>query len=108
MSLRTLFLLVMLSAPAIAAPIDADDIRVLDGDTIRVHHQQPNVRLVGFNAPETWRPACEGEAQLGARATRRLRDLVRRGDLDFLYTPCSCPPAHAGTQACDYGRPLCT
>ncbi len=105
MSLRALSLiLILLAAPATAAPIDSDDIRVLDGDTIRVHHQQPNVRLVGFNAPETWRPACEGEAQLGARATRRLRDLVRGGDLDFEYIPCSCPAGTEGTQAGNYGR----
>jgi endonuclease YncB( thermonuclease family) len=44
-----------------AAPIDAADIRVIDGDTIRVHHKQPNVRLVGFNAPETRRAACPAE-----------------------------------------------
>jgi endonuclease YncB( thermonuclease family) len=42
---------------AIAAPIDSADIRIIDGDTIRVHHK-PNVRLVGFNAPETRRAAC--------------------------------------------------
>src|SRR5260221_8656633 len=105
MSLRALSLALILSAaPATAAPIDPDDIRVLDGDTVRVFHQQPNVRLVGFNAPETWRPACEGEAQLGARATRRLRDLVRGGGLDFEYVACSCPAGTEGTPACNYGR----
>src|SRR5258707_5059125 len=104
MSLRTLFLLVMLSAPATAAPIDADDIRVIDGDTIRVYHEQPNVRLVGFNAPETRRAECEAEYQLGAKATRRLRDLVKAGGLDFEYIPCSCPAGTEGTQTCNYGR----
>jgi endonuclease YncB( thermonuclease family) len=52
-----------------------------------------SVRLVGFNAPETRRAACEAERELGARATRRLRDLVRAGDLDFVYVTCSCPLA---------------
>jgi len=28
-------------------------VRVIDGDTISLGHGQPNVRLVGFNAPET-------------------------------------------------------
>jgi endonuclease YncB( thermonuclease family) len=57
---------------AIAEPIDPNDVRVIDGDTIRVYHQQPNVRLVGFNAPETRNAACEAEQEIGARATRRL------------------------------------
>jgi len=64
--------------------------------TIRVYHQQPNVRLVGFNAPETRRAECEAEAELGAKATRRLRDLVRAGNLDFTYVKCSCPEATQG------------
>jgi endonuclease YncB( thermonuclease family) len=104
-SLRTLSLiLILLAAPATAAPIDSDDIRVIDGDTIRVFHQQPNIRLVGFNAPETRQAACEAEYQLGAKATRRLRELVRGGHLDFEYVDCSCPTGTQGTFACNYGR----
>src|SRR5262245_39862058 len=72
----TPLLLLLLSTMAIAEPIDPNDIRVIDGDTIRVYHQQPNVRLVGFNAPETRNAACTAEAELGARATHRLRDLI--------------------------------
>jgi endonuclease YncB( thermonuclease family) len=64
---------------ALAAPIDPSDIRVIDGDTIRVFHKQPNVRLVGFNAPETRRAARDAERALGDKATRRVRDLVRQG-----------------------------
>ena len=99
-----LLLLVLLSTTAIAEPIDPSDIRVIDGDTIRVYHQQPNVRLVGFNAPETRRAECEAEAELGAKATRRLRDLIRAGNLDFIYVKCSCPEGTEGTFACNYGR----
>jgi endonuclease YncB( thermonuclease family) len=40
---------------ASAAPIDPADVRIIDGDTIRVFHKEPNVRLVGFNAAETRR-----------------------------------------------------
>jgi endonuclease YncB( thermonuclease family) len=92
------------SCRAFADPIDTADIRVIDGDTIRVHHKQPNVRLVGFNAPETRRAACEAERNLGAKATRRLRDIVQAGNLDFVYVACSCPPGMRGTPACNYGR----
>jgi endonuclease YncB( thermonuclease family) len=104
MSFRTLFLLAILSAPATAEPIEPDDIRVIDGDTIRVYQEQPDVRLVGFNAPETRREACEAERQLGAQATLRLRNLIRAGDLDFQYVACSCPPGTQGTFVCNYGR----
>jgi endonuclease YncB( thermonuclease family) len=93
-----------IALPAIAEPINPEDIRVIDGDTIRVYHQQPNVRLVGFNAPETRRAECEAEAELGARATRRLRDLIRAGHLEFQYVQCSCSSGMEGTFACNYGR----
>jgi len=96
--------MLLLSTVAIAEPIDPSDIRVIDGDTIRVYHQQPNVRLVGFNAPETRHAECPAEFELGSRATRRLRDLIRGGNLDFIYVRCSCPPATQGTFACNYGR----
>src|ERR1044072_1468821 len=86
------------------ASIDAADIRVIDGDTIRVHHKQPNVRLVGFNAPETRRAACPAERELRDKATRRVRDLVRAGRLDFEFVACSCPPGTEGTERCNYGR----
>lgn len=69
--------LVAWMAFANAAPIEAADISVIDGDTIRLHHQKPDVRLVGFNAPETRRASCEAERQLGAHATQRVRELVR-------------------------------
>lgn len=87
-----------------AAAIDATDVRVIDGDTIRVHHKKPNVRLVGFNAPETRRAACAAERELGAKATHRVRDLVRSGTLDFEFVACSCPPGTQGTRFCNYGR----
>jgi endonuclease YncB( thermonuclease family) len=99
-----ILLLAIVSVPAIAEPIDPQDIRVIDGDTIRVYHEPPDVRLVGFNAPETRRAVCEAEAELGAKATRRLRDLVRADHLDFEYVRCSCPEGTQGTPFCNYGR----
>jgi len=71
-----------LATPAVAEPIDPEDVTVIDGDTINVFHVQPNVRLVGFNAPESSNALCEAERQLGVRATQRLLDLVRAGHLD--------------------------
>jgi endonuclease YncB( thermonuclease family) len=80
-----------LATPAFAEPVNPANILVVDGDTIRVHSKQPNVRLVGFNAPETRNATCQAEADLGARATRCLRELVKLGNLDFSYVRCSCP-----------------
>lgn len=100
--LRVVALLVI--TPAAAEPIAPQDVRVIDGDTIRVQHKRPDVRLVGFNAPETRRALCEAEAEQGARATRRLRELVDAGNLDFRFVPCSCRPGTEGTDACNFGR----
>ena len=91
-------------ASASSAPITADDVRVIDGDTIRVHHQKPDIRLVGFNAPETRRAQCQAERALGDKATARLRDLVRSSKLDFEFVACACPPGKEGTPSCNYGR----
>jgi len=67
-------------------------------------NSQMNVRLVRFNAPETRNAQCQAEAELGAKATRRLRELVREGRLEFTYVRCSCPEGTQGTFACNYGR----
>jgi endonuclease YncB( thermonuclease family) len=92
------------STVARGAPIDPKDVHVVDGDTIRLFHKRPDVRLVGFNAPETDRAMCAAEGELSAKATRRLRDLVRAGGLDFQFIQCSCRPGTQGTFACNYGR----
>jgi endonuclease YncB( thermonuclease family) len=93
-----------LATPAVAEPIEPGDVYVIDGDTINVFHVQPNVRLVGFNAPESSNAACEAEHQLGGRAAQRLREVVRTGHLDFVYVRCSCPANTQGTRFCNYGR----
>jgi endonuclease YncB( thermonuclease family) len=88
----------------LSGPITSDEIRVIDGDTIRIHHQQPDVRLVGFNAPETRRAQCDVERDLGGKATARLRDLVQSSKLEFEFVACACPPGIEGTSSCNYGR----
>ncbi|MGY4311099.1 thermonuclease family protein [Bradyrhizobium sp. JR3.5] len=87
-----------------AEPITSDKIRVLDGDTIRVFNKRPDVRLVGFNAPETRRAQCDAERELGDKATRRVRDLVRDESLDFTAVPCSCKAGTEGKWFCNHGR----
>lgn len=102
--IRLIIVALLIAGPASAAPIDPADVSVIDGDTIRVQHKQPNVRLVGFNAPETRNAVCEAERELGGKTTRRLRDLVRAGNLDFEFVACACPAGTEGTPSCNYGR----
>ena len=92
-----------LATPAVAEPIEPGDVYVVDGDTIAVYGMKPNVRLVGFNAPETSN-VCEAEQQLGRKAWARLVELVRAGHLDFTYVACSCRPGTEGTKSCNWGR----
>jgi endonuclease YncB( thermonuclease family) len=49
-----------------ADPIEPHEVRVTDGDTIRIFNMTPNLRLVGFNAQETRHVQCEAERELGA------------------------------------------
>lgn len=62
----------------------AETWRVVDGDTIRVDGQF--VRVVGMDAPESYRPRCEAERTLARKATLRLRELIagaRRRELAY-------------------------
>jgi endonuclease YncB( thermonuclease family) len=77
-------------------------ISVTDGDTIKVGGWP--VRLVGFNAPETYRAACASEKKIGDRATRRLEQLLASGSVRFVEVACSCPAGTEGTEECNFGR----
>jgi len=94
----------LLSLPVAAEPISAERVRVIDSDTVRLFNKRPDVRLIGFNAPETRRAQCAAERALGDKATRRLRDLVREQPLDFVAVDCSCKRGTEGTTFCNYGR----
>lgn len=100
-------------APTAERPASQDrslrvsDVRIIDGDTIDIRGLPANVRLVGFNAPETWRPSCTAERQVGERATARLGQLVRgAASIEFERVACSCRPGTEGTDQCNFGR-LC-
>ncbi len=101
------------NGPVVAQPttqnrgLQASDVRIIDGDTVNIRGITPNVRLVGFNAPETWRPSCTAERQVGERATARLSQLVRNAaSIEFERVACSCRPGTEGTDRCNFGR-LC-
>jgi endonuclease YncB( thermonuclease family) len=70
---------------------------VVDGDTF--WYRGEKIRLADINTPETSRPACRREADLGAAATARLRALLNQGPFTLA----------AGTRDRDrYGRLLRT
>jgi endonuclease YncB( thermonuclease family) len=80
-------------------------VHVIDGDTISLNDGRANVRLVGFNAPETrHRARCEAERRKGEAAKRRLSELVSGGRSEFQQVACSCAPGTEGTEACNFGR----
>jgi endonuclease YncB( thermonuclease family) len=84
------FFLTFFASIAGASPVDRNHIEVLDSDTIRVGGE--TFRLIGFDAPETYRARCPSERELGNRATSRLRQLVADGELDLQRIACSCRP----------------
>lgn len=52
---------------------------VVDGDTFWYRGEKIRVALI--DTPETYRPGCEKEAVLGARATRRFMELLNAGPI---------------------------
>lgn len=50
---------------------------VVDGDTFWL--EGTKIRIADINTPETSQPGCAAEAELGARATRRLMQLLNAG-----------------------------
>jgi endonuclease YncB( thermonuclease family) len=95
-------ILAFVASIANASPLDPGQVEVLDGDTIRVAGE--TFRLVGFDAPETYRARCASERELGNRATFRLRQLVATGGVDLERVPCACRIGTEGTPRCNYGR----
>lgn len=110
-ALLALILAALLALPALArdygVPISvrADQIRIIDGDTVRPAGQEQSIRLVGFNAGEKGRRAhCPAEIEAGKRAQTRLRELLNSGPVTLTYVRCACRPGTENTQACNFGR----
>lgn len=69
--------------PSVFGPIQADVLRVVDGDTVHVAAHvwpgatmQVHVRLAGVDTAEIFRPACERERVEGQRAAEFVRGVV--------------------------------
>ncbi|MFH1797257.1 MAG: thermonuclease family protein [Pseudomonadota bacterium] len=55
---------------------------VVDGDTFVLNGKA--VRVADIDTPEAGNPKCRREAELAAKATRRLRELLNAGPLDLV------------------------
>jgi len=71
---RLLAALAALSTVAVAAPSRSVALRVIDGDTFDFAGER--IRILDIDTPETHPARCAYEAELGARATERLRQLL--------------------------------
>lgn len=71
-------------------------IRVVDGDTFWLNGEK--IRIADIDTPETHPPRCAYEAELGARATRRLEALLREAPFELA--------AIGGRDEDRYGRKL--
>jgi endonuclease YncB( thermonuclease family) len=59
------------------------DACVVDGDTFK--YQGVTIRIEDIDTPETHRPRCQYEADLGARATTRLKELLNAGPFEVVH-----------------------
>ncbi len=76
---------VAMAADTLPGPIQAEVIRIIDGDTIEVRAKiwldqyiETGVRLAGLDAPEL-RGKCEREKALARKAKARVEQLVKPG-----------------------------
>lgn len=66
----------ILASIALALVLAGGPVDVIDGDTIRIGRER--VRLMGLDAPETWRGQydCPAERRAGLRSTRALAAIL--------------------------------
>jgi micrococcal nuclease len=73
-TLRFLAAVAAFGSIALAAAPRSTAPRVIDGDTF--DYQGERIRILDIDTPETHPARCPREAELGARATERLRQLL--------------------------------
>jgi endonuclease YncB( thermonuclease family) len=84
--------------------LSAGQVQVVDGNTIRLRGEQDDIRLLGFDTPETARAQCDAERERGYAAIRRLRAIVESTGLVLRPAPCICAPNNEGADACKVGK----
>jgi len=90
---------------ALGGAINPNKIDVLDSETLLVDGKA--YRLVGVSTPATGELAkCAVERQLAESVTKRLREIVAGGGLQFQRVSCACEAGTEGTERCN-GRRFC-
>jgi endonuclease YncB( thermonuclease family) len=75
-------LVLLFTSTALADQVAQSEIDVIDGSTVRVHGQV--IHIIGIDTPKLGQKAhCGLERMLAARATSRLRQIVRSGFLCY-------------------------
>lgn len=78
-----------------AETVDGDRITIIDGDTVALPCDPAKgiypgcaerIRLVGIDAPETWKPRCEAERIRGLEAKATLAELLRGRPVEVTRT----------------------
>jgi endonuclease YncB( thermonuclease family) len=100
--LLAILALVLTAQHATASYISPQQIRVIEGDTIVADGK--TVHLSGFVTPDPQTRRCAGERELGVKASKRVRELVEAGDLDYSPVTCSCPNTILGRLMCRVAR----
>jgi endonuclease YncB( thermonuclease family) len=90
--------------PGAPEQLSAADVQVIDSNTIRLAGRQVDVRLMGFQPPETVHAKCDDERERGYTVMRRLRSIIERTELQLQSVPCGCAPQTEGTEACNLGK----
>ena len=100
-AVTTLYGAIAMAAPA--EPLQASDVQVVNGNTIRV--LGTTVSVIGYDVPAMRRRAwCSRERDMGERAAARLRELLAGGKSSLQMMPCACRPGTEGTLLCNRGR----
>jgi endonuclease YncB( thermonuclease family) len=94
-------LVLLFTSTALADQVTQSEIDVIDGSTVRVRGQV--IHIVGIDTPKLGQKAhCGLERMLAARATSRLRQIVRNGHrIEIDKVACSCRPGTDGSTVCN-------
>ncbi len=63
-----------------ALSFGAADVEVVDGDTLALRNGE-KIRILDLDTPETWKPRCDHELDVGMQAADRLRELLDDGEI---------------------------
>jgi hypothetical protein len=98
---RVLAPVLLFTSAALADQVAQSEIDVIDGSTVRVHGQL--IHIVGIETRKLGQKAhCGLERMLAARATSRLRQIVRSGErIEVEKVACSCRPGTDGSTVCN-------